>query len=99
MKNIMFAMHEFESVDDSNCDERASEQAEAKLLNAVSILIDEIDMRDNIRGNDFKLNHVKNLVNRCIEENNKQYFKNIEQQKVFDVKLIRQDRDIPLKAA
>ena len=101
MKGYLFRESELEAVDSSNGLERLSETKEANHLKAILKLVDEIDMRDNISGNDIKLNQVKNLANNCFSENSFQLHHNHNQQKYFDLKFIDEGKKNrpPLKAA
>ena len=101
MECYVFKESELEAVDNSNGSERFSEIKENSLIKAIIKIVDEIDMRDNIRGNDVKLNQVKNLANNCFSENSFQLHHNHNQQKYFDLKFIDEGKKNrpPLKAA
>jgi len=90
---------EFDELDDQNGIERASEQRETTHLKSILILVDEIDLRDGIHGNDLKLNQVRNLANNCFDENNKQLNCNWRQQRVIDSTVMGQKDRPPLEAA
>jgi hypothetical protein len=99
MDRYVFEEHELEAVDDSNGIERFSEIKETRLIKAILTLVDEIDTRDRIYGNDVKLNQVRNLANNCFAENNKQINHNWKQQRVLDLKFIGKKNRQPLEAA
>jgi hypothetical protein len=99
MDRYVFKEHELEAVDDSNGTERYSEIKESKLIKAIFTLVDEIDTRDRIYGNDVKLNQVRNLANNCFKENNFQLNHNWKQQRVFDLKFTGKKNRQPLEAA
>jgi hypothetical protein len=83
-KVVLFPYTIAEQVDEQNCLERASEQRENKLLNMADCLTEAIDMLDGIKGNDFRLNRLKDLINAALKENTYQYGKNLQQQKHLD---------------
>ena len=99
MDRYVFDEHELEAVDDSNGIERYSEIKETRLIKAILTLVDEIDTRDRIYGNDIKLNQVRNLANNCFKENNFQLNHNWKQQRVFDYKFTGKKNRQPLEAA
>lgn len=99
MDRYVFKEHELEEVDDSNGLERLSEIVEARFIKAMLKLVDEIDARDRVYGNDVKLNQVRNLANNCFAENNRQLNQNYKQQRVFDYKFIGKKNRQPLEAA
>ena len=101
MKCYLFKESELEAVDNSNGSERFSEMKENRIIKAIMKIVDEIDMRDNIRGNDVKLNQVKNLANNCFNENSFQLHHNCNQQRYFDLKFMCEGKKNrpPLKAA
>jgi hypothetical protein len=99
MDSYIFEEHELEAVDDSNGLERFSEMVEARFIKAMLKLVDEIDRRDRIYGNDIKLNQVRNIANNCFRENSKQLNHNWKQQRVFDYKFTGKKNRQPLEAA
>ena len=99
MDGYVFKESELEAVDDSNGTERYSEIKESKLIKAILTLVDEIDTRDRIYGNDIKLNQVRNIANNCFKENSLQLNHNWKQQRVFDLKFTGKKNRQPLEAA
>ena len=100
MECYVFKEAELEAADNSNGSERFSEIKENRLIKAIIKIVDEIDMRDNIRGNDVKLNQVKHLANNCFAENSYQLNHNWKQQRYFDLKFVgKKENRPPLKAA
>jgi len=83
-KVVLFPYLIAEQIDDANCEERNSEVKENKILNIAEAVADAIDMIDGIRGNDFRLNRLKDLLNAAIRENTYQHRKNLDQQKHLD---------------
>ena len=100
MRAVIFTRSELEYIDNSNGLERGSEMREERHLKAILTLVDQIDDRDNIRGNDIKINQVRNLANNCFSENRNQLNHNWTQQRELDKKIISSEKNRPpLKAA
>ena len=83
-KVVLFPYTIAEAIDDANCEERNSEVKENKILNMADAVTDAIDMLDGIRGNDYRLKRLKDLLNAALKENSYQHCKNLQQQKHLD---------------
>jgi hypothetical protein len=83
-KVVLFPYSIADEIDNLNCLERNSEVKENKILNIAGAVADAIDMLDGIRGNDYRLKRLKDLLNAALKENTYQHRKNLQQQKHLD---------------
>ncbi|MCL4415259.1 MAG: hypothetical protein M1365_00950 [Actinobacteria bacterium] len=90
---------EFDELDDCNGIERLHEHQTIKHNRSISILIEELDMEDGIRGNHPKINQIRNLNIKNSEIEICKLNHNLRQQRIIDRKVIGEINKPPLRAA
>ena len=73
-----------EKIQDCNCEALASEKQENRLLKALENIIEMIDLKDNVLGNEPEIEQAKKLIGEAREQNEYQFKKDHQEQLILD---------------